>query len=312
MIKTKGKSVSEWIGGLEVDKGANNLDHTCDELVDVITTETSITTFDVVDLLCGPATGWGVELEDVQCGVNTLELLTAGNNLVNDIFNTLDVERTELLSNHCVGSDWDTLTVDTEETTLVDQIGDGLDGWCTPGDVWSSADQHVNGCLVNTEEDTVVNLQETQELEDLTDLWCNTVGTQDTDNKEDLCFLWDKELTGLCSLTLHTDNVCSICTVLSRVLLCALESKSLKSGVTTSNGLNDLCLTCSSLCDKCTLLQVGFWDSTIERGEGVVWCGRGGEICGCSRGKVVLEIWVLVKWLGEGRDMVFNNTPKKP
>jgi hypothetical protein len=44
-------------------------------------------------------------------------------------------------------------------------------------DVWLDKAQHLSGGSVEADEDTIVNLTETQELEDLAGLWCYSVNT---------------------------------------------------------------------------------------------------------------------------------------
>ena len=47
--------------------------------------------------------------------------------------------------------------------------------------------------LGEANEDSIVDLEETEELEDLAGLWCNLVDTLDTENEDKLVLVWDVE-----------------------------------------------------------------------------------------------------------------------
>lgn len=64
-----------------------------------------------------------------------------------------------------------------QETTLVDELLDGLEGGVSPGDVGLDDLEHGEGSLVQANEDSVVDLTETQQLEDLAGLGGNSEDT---------------------------------------------------------------------------------------------------------------------------------------
>ena len=183
-----------------------SLVHTSNELVDELATVASIATLDEADLLLSEATGGGVELEVPEEGVGSLEVGTNGVELVDEVLNADDVLGTKVLSDELVG-DADTLTIDLSITTLVDEVGDGLARRSTPGDIRSNTDEHVEGSLVSLHEGSVVDLAETEELKDLTNLGGNTVGTEDTDNEVRLGLSREEVLLGSLGVTLLTDDL---------------------------------------------------------------------------------------------------------
>ena len=146
------------------------------------------------------------ELEGVQELVGFLEVRTASVDFVDEIFNADDVGLAQNLGDDVVVGQRDTLLVDFAMAALVDKVGDGLEGGGTISDVGLDATEHSHGSVVDTEEDTVVELAKTQELEDLLGLGSHSHDTSDTDDKEDLSFGFDVEVTGVLGLTLHADS----------------------------------------------------------------------------------------------------------
>ncbi len=140
-----------------------NLDHLSNESREFLTV-TCITTFVEAELLSSVTTGGVAELEGPEEGVDVLEVRTASNNLVNKIFHTDDAVLAENALNDGVVREGDTLTVDLSITTLVNKITDSLKVDSTPGDVGGSLDKHLGGSLVNTDEGSVLDLAEAEEL----------------------------------------------------------------------------------------------------------------------------------------------------
>lgn len=93
----------------------------------------------------------------------------------------------------------------------------------TVGDPWLNNLQHLSGSLVDANEDTVVNLEETEELQDLAWLRSNLVDTLDTDNKDKLWLVLDVEVSGLLSITGEGDLLTLGIAVLLDVGLSTLE-----------------------------------------------------------------------------------------
>jgi len=83
-------------------------------------------------------------------------------NFVYEIFNTGDAVLTELTSNDGVVSDGDALLVHLGKTTLVDQVANTLQVGLTIGEVGLDFANHVDGGLVELEENSIMNLTETQ------------------------------------------------------------------------------------------------------------------------------------------------------
>ena len=155
-----------------------NLVHLADESVDVLLTVTSVTTLDEVLDLAGVEATVGVgELEGPEEVVGLLEVGADGVDLVDQVFHADNAVLAEVLLNDLVVGKSNALLVDLSVATLVDELTDGLEVGVTVGDEGVDNGQHLLGGLGETDEDTVVDLEQTEELQDLTGLGSDFVDT---------------------------------------------------------------------------------------------------------------------------------------
>lgn len=117
------------------------------------------------------------ELEGPEEVVGLLEVGTAGDDLVDEVLHAVDALSTELTSNDAVVGERDSASVDLTVTALVDELGDGGTGGETVGDERLDNADHVPGGLVQLDEDGVVDLSKSEELEDLLGLGGKLVDT---------------------------------------------------------------------------------------------------------------------------------------
>ena len=78
-----------------------------------------------------------------------------------------------------------------------------LEGWTFMGDVWLDNSQHVLGSLVHLDEHSVVDLPQSEELEDLPDLGRHLVDTTDPHDEGQLGLGGDVVVTVLLGITLQ-------------------------------------------------------------------------------------------------------------
>jgi hypothetical protein len=201
------------------------LDQSVDELLSV----TSSTTLDEVHELSWntPTTRWVGQLEWPQEVVGLLEVWTNGVDLVDQVLNGDDTELTKGFLNDGVFRQWDSLLVDLTVTSLVDQLLDGRKGWVTVSNVWLNKLQELSGGLGELDEDTSVDLQQSQQLQNLSWLWCDLVDTLDSDNKDKLWLSWNVVRTSSLSLTLSSNDG-----TVRLVVLLLVSSSSLEDGLT--------------------------------------------------------------------------------
>lgn len=158
--------------------------HTAHKAVNVRLAVTSITTLDEVLELASPETTSRVrQLEGPQELTGRLEVRTGRRNLVNKVLDRDNAVLAKLLLNDSVVGNRDALPVDLSEATLVDQFADGLQVRFTPGHVGSNELKHLLGGIGQLDEDTVVDLQKTEQLHNLAGLGRDVANTTDTDNK---------------------------------------------------------------------------------------------------------------------------------
>jgi hypothetical protein len=160
-------------------KDPTNLVHLPDQSIDLLLPVTKVTTLDeMVELSLVPSASRVAEFEWPEEVGSLLEVGANGENLVDKIFNTDDTVFAEVLLNQGVVVKSDTGLVDLSITTLVNELTNRLEVWLSVGDVWLDNLEHLRGGLGQTNKDTIVDLEKTEELEDLSRLGCNLVDTR--------------------------------------------------------------------------------------------------------------------------------------
>jgi len=130
---------------------------------------------------------------------------------------------TKGLLNDSIVRERDTLLVDLSVSTLVDEFTDGLQVGGTVSDVGLDQLKHLSSGVGETKEDTVVDLEKTEQLEDLAGLGSDVVDTLDTDNEDKLGLGGNVEVTVGLGLATETDLIGLLGTVLTDVLVSTLE-----------------------------------------------------------------------------------------
>ena len=155
-----------------------NLVHLADESVDVLLTVTKVTTLNVVLELAGAEATSGVgELEGPQEVVGLLEVGADSVDLVDQILHTDNAVLAKVLLDDLVVGESNTLLVDLTVTALVQKFADGLQVGVTVGNVGVDNGQHLLGSLGQADESTAVDLEQTEELQNLAGLGSDLVDT---------------------------------------------------------------------------------------------------------------------------------------
>jgi len=203
---------------------SERLVHAGNEGRDLLLAVAKVTTLDeVVELALVEATERVGELEGPEEVGGLLEVGADGEDLVDQVLHADNAVLAEVLLNDGVVGKSDALLVDLTVTTLVDELTDSLEVGVTPGDEGLDDLEHLNGGLGQTDEDTVVDLEKTEELEGLALLGVNLVDTLDADNEGKLGLGGDVERTLLLGDTLEADLLALSIAVLLDVGLGALE-----------------------------------------------------------------------------------------
>jgi hypothetical protein len=205
-------------------RSRRRLVHLLDEVVDEVLAVAKVTTLDEVLKLAGAeATGGRGQLEGPEEVGGLLEVGADGVDLVDEVLNADDAVLAEVLLDQLVVSDGQTLLVDLAVAALVDELTVGLEVGVAVGDEGLDDLQHLGGGLGEADENTVVDLEETEELEGLALLGVDLVDTLDADDEGELGLGGNEEGAILLCLALGVDDVALGLDVLLVVLLGALE-----------------------------------------------------------------------------------------
>ena len=151
--------------------------HAGDDLVDeTFTVSENTTVGERVSLLFETLEG-AVELEGPQEVVDSLEVGSASLDFVDDVLDAVNSAFAETSLNDDVIGKGDSHSVELAVSSLVDELLDHGAGRVTVGDEGFDHADHVDGGLVETDEDTVVELSQTEELHDLLGLGSELVDT---------------------------------------------------------------------------------------------------------------------------------------
>ena len=235
-----------------------NLVHLADELVDVGFPVAEVTALDeVLELPCPPAAGRVRELEWPEEVVGLLEVGANPEDFVNKVFHGEDVVFATCLFDNTIARKRNALLVDLSVATFVDGFTNGLEvrlavgkirTWlefwigasCVPvSDIWLNETKHLLGSLGDLDEDTVVDLEETEQLQRLALLGVDLVDTVkvnlcplrsircciplDADDEDKLVLGRDEERVIALRTALCLDNVALSLAVLLVVFLSALK-----------------------------------------------------------------------------------------
>jgi hypothetical protein len=155
-----------------------SLVHLSNKSIDLVFPVTQITALNVMSELSCTETASGVaELEGPEEVRGLLEVGADGEDLVDQIFHADNAELSETSLNEGVVGESNALLVNLSIATLVDQLPDGLEVGISVSNPGLDNLEHLKSGLGQTDEDTIVNLEKTKELEDLARLRRNLVDT---------------------------------------------------------------------------------------------------------------------------------------
>ncbi len=163
---------------------AQCLVHTANQGVDVFFPVTQVATLHEVQELARPEAAVGVaELERPEEVARLLEVGADRVDLVDEVLHAVD--------DGVVGERDALLVGRLGVSALVDELTDGLEVGVAVGDEGLDNLQHLGGGLGQTDEDTVVDLEKTEELESLALLGVDLVDTLDADDEGEARLGWD-------------------------------------------------------------------------------------------------------------------------
>jgi hypothetical protein len=185
--------------------------HLLDESIDVLLPITKVTTLDVVLEFPGPEPTIGVgQLEWPQEVACLLEVGTDSEDLVDQILHAHETIFAKVVFDELVVGKGNALLVDLSISTLVDKLSNSLQVGVTVSNVRVDNSEHLLGGLGQFDEDTIVDLEKTEKLQDLARLGRNLVDTLDSDDEDKLRLLID-EKAALLFAQASESNLLALC-----------------------------------------------------------------------------------------------------
>jgi hypothetical protein len=124
------------------------------------------------------ASRWVRKLEWPQEVGSLLEVGSDSEDLVDQVLHADNAVLAQVGLDDRVVGESNALFVDLSVSTLVDELTNRLQVGVSVGNPWLDNLEHLEGGLGHTDKDTVVDLQEAEELKDLSGLWCDLVDTR--------------------------------------------------------------------------------------------------------------------------------------
>jgi len=162
---------------------ARELVHALHQLVDHLFPVSSITSLGEVDPLVLPSSKGIVELERPQEVIGSFEVGPTRVNFMNQILHADDVVLPKIVNNELVVRQRHSLPVNLSIASLVDQLANGFQSWLSIGHIRLNVRQHGHCGRVHLEEHSVVQLKQTEQLQDLPRFGSHTHDTTDSDNQ---------------------------------------------------------------------------------------------------------------------------------
>jgi len=152
--------------------------HLSDQSIDLVLPVTQVTTFNIMFELSRTETASGVaKLEWPKEVGSLLEVGADGEDLMDQILHANNAVFSKVSLNKSVISESNALLVNLAITTLVDELSDGLEIGVSIGNPGLDNLEHLEGGLCQADEDTIVDLEEAEELKDLARFRRNLVDT---------------------------------------------------------------------------------------------------------------------------------------
>jgi hypothetical protein len=152
--------------------------HSSDQGIDLIFRIAHVSIFYVMQKFpLTESTGWVTELEWPQEVGSLLEVGTNGEDLMDQILHADNTILAKAILDNGIVGESDALLVNLSVSALVDELTGGLKVGVSVGDPWLDDLEHLKGGLGHANKNTVVDLEKSEELEDLARLWCDLINT---------------------------------------------------------------------------------------------------------------------------------------
>jgi hypothetical protein len=201
-----------------------HLQHLLNQTIDKLLTVAILTTLNEMDgFLAGKATSRVAQAKGPQERVGLLEVGSNGHDLMDQVLHADDAVLAEGRLNHRIVRDGDALLVDLGKAALVAEFAHRLEVGVAPGHKGAHPLQHLEGGLVELDEDARIDAREAQQLQNLAGLGADLVDTLDAHDESQLGL--GRHIVGVLGLGLasQTNLIPLLGTVLVDVGFGALE-----------------------------------------------------------------------------------------
>ena len=146
--------------------------------------------------LVGKSSSGSSEFEGPEEVVGLLEVSTNSVDLVDKIFNIVNTLLSQWFLDDGVGRKRDSLLVDLSVSSLENNFSDGLSGWVSEGDVWLNSSEDVGWGFIDSDEDTIVDLSQSEDSQDSDNFGVEFVNTSDSNDECEFGLGWYVDLSG--------------------------------------------------------------------------------------------------------------------
>jgi len=175
------------------------------EAVNLVLAISGISSFLEVNSLLLITAPWRVKLEWPQKFVGVLEILSNSVDLVDEIFNTHNSLVVKSLLNERIVGDGNSLASDLQESTFVNEMLDSLQIWGSVSNVRFNQLQHLADGSVQSNKNSIVDLSQTKQLQNLSSLGVNSIDTSNTNDDSKTRLRFSEEISTSSSLSAKTD-----------------------------------------------------------------------------------------------------------
>lgn len=131
----------------------------------------------MLEFSCTEATVGVGQLEWPQEVAGLLEVWSDSVDLVDQVFQADNAVLAKVVLDELIVGKGNPLLIDLSVSALIDELSDGLEVGVAVGNVWVDDGQHLLSGLGQLDENTVVDLEKSEKLEDLARLGGNLVDT---------------------------------------------------------------------------------------------------------------------------------------
>jgi len=143
---------------------------------------------------------------------------------MDDIFDANDAIFSELVGNNAVVGDRDPLIVGFDESSLVNKLSNSFEIGSSISDIRFNKFEHLQSGTIESDKSCVVNLSESQKLQDLSRFGIDSIDTSNSDDNGKFGFRFNKEVTTRSCFSSEFDERSFLVSVFLHISLSSFEN----------------------------------------------------------------------------------------